>query len=129
MAFEILQTVVTVAAAAGTTVAPIGEVPVREAEGTFNVDRVVLTTPTAVTGNGTNSITVNVRQLRAGASLATVATVAFTAGVNTVAEAPFPLTVSGTPQVLAGDLLEAQFVQIGTGLALPAGSKIGVELS
>ncbi len=129
MAFEILQIPVTVAAAAGTTVVPIGEVPLREAEGTFNVDRVVVTAPTTVTGNGTNSITINVRQLRAGSSLATVATLALTAGVNLTAETPVPLSVTGTPQVLAGDLLEAQFVQIGTGLALPAGTKLGVELS
>ncbi|PZR65801.1 MAG: hypothetical protein DLM66_14815 [Candidatus Dormiibacter spiritus] len=129
MAFEILQTVVpAIAAAAGTTVEPIGEVPVREAEGAFNVERVVVTTPTTVTGAATNTGTINIRQMRAGSAVATLASLALLAGTNLTAEIPAVLALTGVPTVVAGDLLEFQYVQIGTGLALPAGVKVGVEL-
>jgi hypothetical protein len=125
---EVLQANVTVAAAVGTTVQEIGEVPTREAEGTFNVERIEITAPSAVTGNGTNSTTINVRQMRAGAAIATLGSLALVAGVNLVAEVPTALALTGAPTVLAGDVIDAQFVQIGTGLALPAGTNIAVEI-
>lgn len=128
MAMEILQANVTVAAAVGTTVQILGEVPTREAQGAFNIERIVVIAPSAVTGNSTNSTTINVRQMRAGVAIATLGTLALTTGVNLAADVPVALALTGVPTVLAGDVLDVQFVQIGTGLALPAGTNVAAEI-
>lgn len=74
-----------------------------------------------VTGVNTNNVTFNIRQLRAGTPVATFASVTLNAGTNLVAETPLnvPLTAGITPA--AGDVLDVQMVQNGTGLAVGAG--------
>lgn len=130
-AFEILEaTLGAVAAAAGTTVpAELGEVPVQESEQHWQIARMSVTAPTLVTGNASNSGTLNVRQMRAGSAVATVGTLALVAGVNLAAETPVQIPVTGTPDLLAGDVLDVQYVQIGTGLALPAGTSVKAEIN
>lgn len=137
-AFELLEaTLDAVAAAAGTTVpAILGEVPVNESQANFSLQRVEVTAPALVTGNSTNSATINVRQLRAGAPVTTngqtggvLATLALVTGVNLAADTPAVLAVTGTPVLLAGDVLDVQVVQIGTGLAIPAGTSVKAEIS
>lgn len=120
-AFEVLQDdIPATAAAAGTTVlGTIGEVPQTESEQNWAVNRMAITATALVTGNAVNSGTVNVRQLRAGSVIATIGTLALVAGVNLAAEVPTVIPVSGSPVLVAGDVLDVQYVQIGTGLALP----------
>jgi hypothetical protein len=130
-AFQILEASLgAVAAAAGTTVPGIlGEVPVQESEQHWQISRMSVTAPTLVTGNNTNSGTLNVRQMRAGAQVAVVGTLALVTGVNLAAETPVQIPTTGTPDLLAGDVLEVQYVQIGTGLALPAGTEVKAEIN
>lgn len=120
-AFEVLQDdVQQIAAAAGTTLGGVlGEVPSTESMTNWQLARVTITPTAAVTGNSTNSGTINVRQLRGGAVIATVASLALVAGVNLAAEVPTVIPISGTPVLVAGDVLDVQYVQIGTGLLLP----------
>lgn len=130
-AFQLLEaTLGAVAAAAGTTVpAELGEVPLNESEQNWQLQRLSVTTPTLVTGNATNSGTINIRQMRAGAVIATVGTLALVAGVNLAAETPVNIPISGAPVLVAGDVLDVQYVQIGTGLALPAGTAVKAEIA
>lgn len=120
-AFEVLQDdVQQIAAAAGTTLGGVlGEVPSTESMTNWQLARVTITPTAAVTGNSTNSGTINVRQLRGGAVIATVASLALVTGVNLAAEVPTVIPISGTPVLVAGDVLDVQYVQIGTGLLLP----------
>lgn len=136
-AFEVLQvTLPAVAAAAGTTVpASLGEVPQGESEGSFQVYRVSITAPAAVTGNSANSATLYVRQMRAGAPVTTngqtsgyLASLALVTGTNLVADQPVAMTIVGTPALLPGDELDVVAVQIGTGLAIPAGTTVHAEI-
>lgn len=92
------------------------------------VVRASVTAPPGSTVNGqaTNNATISVRQLRAGAVIATVATLTLGAGTNLLPEQPTPMTV--TPAVLQrGDVLDVLLHQNGTGLALPAGLVIDIE--
>ena len=219
-AFALLEaTLDAVAASAGTTVpAELGEVPMTDVQQAFSLARVSVVTPTLVTGNASNSGTINIRQLRqngllttpvsAGGSgyttapqvvigpptgsagsvlgaqqrqavahatisggavnaividdpgagytaapvvtlvggggsgatctsptvgqvvVATLATLALVAGVNLAAEAPVAIPLSAPPvsPLMNGDVLDVQYVQIGTGLALPAGTNVKAEL-
>ena len=120
-AFEVLQDdIAAISAAAGTTVnGELGEVPVNESEQNWGLYRVAITATAAVTGNNSNSGTINIRQMRAGAAVATVASLALVTGTNLAAEVPTVIPISGSPVLVAGDVLDVQYVQIGTGLALP----------
>lgn len=94
------------------------------------IDAIYFTAPSAITGTNTNYFTVNVRQLRAGSVLATLATKAFTSGTNAAAETPVSLPTPASPVVLeAGDVVDVQLVQTGTGLAVPAGCLVTVVVS
>lgn len=96
------------------------------------VAAVYLTPPagfTTVTGVATNNVTFNVRQLRAGSSLGTVASVTLAAGTNLVAETPLSAPVTNPLAVESGDVFDVQMVQNGTGLAVGAGVVAQVELN
>lgn len=126
MAMEIIESgpQALIAAAAGTTTVGIGDVPAHEAQGSYNLERVTVTSQTLITANSLG--TFNVRQLRAGSAVATVATLLIAA--NLVAETPFVIPVTGTPVLLAGDFLDCQYVQTGAGLALTVGWEIHCEI-
>jgi hypothetical protein len=83
----------------------------------------------AITFNGTNFVTLSVRNRgQAGAGTAVAATRAWSA-VSSVALTPETLTLSATAtdlQFATGDLLTCGFVHSGTGLAVPAGSAVQV---
>jgi len=130
-AFEVLQldTGAAIAAAAGTSTFELGEVPMTEAEQGWTVNRVTVTASALVTGVNTNSGTINVRQLRGGVAQQTIASIALVAGTNLPAETPVVIPITGSPNVQSGDLLDVQYVQIGTGLALPANCVVKVEMS
>ncbi len=137
-AFQKLQAdLPAVAAAAGTTVpAEVGEIPVNETNQHWGVQRASVLAPSLVTGNNANSTTLNLRQMRAGAAVTTngqaagvFATLALVTGVNLAADTPVAMTVTGTPDLVAGDVVDVQAVQIGTGLAIPDGTVVALEIS
>lgn len=116
------------AAAGATITTELGEVPT--SEGTDSeVLKVELTSPSLVTGAATNNATINVRRLRAGVLQDVTATITLAAGTNLPAETPVALPITGSPYVAQGDVFEAVQVQNSSGLALPAGVAVEVELS
>jgi len=93
---------------------------------------VTLTPPagfTTVTGVVTNNVTFNVRQLRAGSSLGTVASVQLVSGTNLVAETPLNVPVTAPLAIRRSDVFDVQMVQNGTGLAVGAGVFAQVEIN
>ncbi len=130
MAFEILSvTVPAVAAAGGTTTFLLGEIPTKESEGAFILEKVSVTAPSLVTGVTATAGTFNVRQLRAGAVItAVVGTLALITGVNLAAETEVTIPITTPVNWLAGDLMDVQYVQISTGLALPIGTQLKAEI-
>lgn len=77
----------------------------------------------AITADGTNYFTMNLRNRVAGAGTALAATRSY-AATNSVALTPEAMTVSGTEAntlVAAGDLLTVEKLVAGTGLAMPPG--------
>jgi hypothetical protein len=114
-----------IAAAAGTTTIVIGEVPLNFTQQHFSVARVSVVCPSLVTANSLG--TFNVRQLRAGAVIATFATLLVAA--NLAASTPVVIPITAAPDILAGDVIDVQWVQTGAGLALPAGSTVKVEMA
>jgi cytochrome bd-type quinol oxidase subunit 2 len=127
-AFEVLQDdIAAIAAAAGTTLAGVlGEAPTTESMTNWQIPRVTFTPTLAVIGNSLG--TLNVRQLRAGAVVATVATILLATGTTYAAEVPVVVPITGTPVLVAGDVLDVQYVQTGAGLALPL-STVKAELN
>lgn len=97
------------------------------------VSRVVVTPPagfTTVTGVATNNVTINVRQLRAGAVVATFASLTLNAGTNLVAETPVNIPVTNTNiNLQPDDVIDAVLHQNGTGLAVGAGLVVAVDIS
>lgn len=93
---------------------------------------VQLTAPagySTVTGVATNNVTFNVRQLRAGASLGTVASLTLAAGTNLVAETPVNVPITTPLVIKRSDVFDVQMVQNGTGLAVGAGLFAQVEIN
>ncbi len=84
---------------------------------------------TTVTGVATNNVTFNVRVLRAGTSLGTVASLTLASGTNLVAETPVTVPITGSIATQRGDVLDVQMQQNGTGLAVAAGVICQVELN
>lgn len=119
----------TAAGAPSTTV--LGTVETTDDQETTLV-AVTLTAPagfTTVTGVATNNVTFNVRQLRAGAPLGTVASLTLAAGTNLVAETPVNVPITAPLAVEAGDVFDVQMVQNGTGLAVGAGVFAQVDVN
>lgn len=114
------------AAADGTSV--IGEAPV---DGT--VTRVAFIASSALTGANTESRTLTVKNKgQDGSGTTTVASKAFTSGVNAAASDATTVTLSGTPAnlvVAQGDVLQLESTHVGsTGLADPGGEVV-VEIT
>lgn len=84
---------------------------------------------TTVTGVATNNATFNVRQVRGGSAVATVATVTLNAGTNLVAETPLNVPITTNASLQRGDVFDVQQVQNGTGLAVGAGILAQVEIN
>ncbi len=84
---------------------------------------------TTVTGAADDNATFNVRHLRAGVSLGTVATVTLDEGTDLVAEKPLNVPVTAPKAVRRGDVFDVQMVQNGTGLAVGAGVFAQVEIN
>jgi len=88
------------------------------------VTAVSYATVTAITGANTNTRSVSLVNKGSGAGTTVIATLQFDSGVNTTANVPKVITLSGTPanlQVAAGDMLQWQSTHIGTGIADPGG--------
>jgi hypothetical protein len=78
----------------------------------------------AMTANGTNFCTLNVRNRQSGAGTIVPAGPRAWSAVNSVATTPEVLTLSSTAtdlQAAAGDVLTAHFTHTASGLAIPAG--------
>jgi len=81
-----------------------------------------------VTGVATNNATINIRQLRAGAVIATPAAVTLGVGTNLVAETPLSVPGAGA-SFQAGDVLDVLMHQNGAGIAIGSGIVAEVELN
>jgi ABC-type tungstate transport system permease subunit len=89
-----------------------------------------LVSPSLVTGVNTNTATINVRQLRAGVAVQTIASLPLVAGTNLAALTSVAIPAAGaTPAFQFGDVIDVQLVQSGAGLALPAGIRAQVEIN
>jgi hypothetical protein len=86
---------------------------------------VTLTAPagyTTVTGVVTNNATFNFRQMRANAVItAVIATVTLASGFNLVAETPLVVPITTNVNLQAGDTIDCQMVQNGTGIVVNVG--------
>jgi len=122
-----LRVQVDAAATAVTALSEFGEAPFA---GT--VTRFAYVPAAAITGANTNSRTETLTNRgQAGAGTTVAATLAFTAGVNGVANDAKEATLSATAAnlvVAAGDTLTFDSTAVGTGLADPGGTAI-VELT
>lgn len=79
---------------------------------------------TAITGANTHYFTLNVRNRQTGAGTLVPAALAFTSGVDGVAQTPKTITVSGTAAQVAvaeGDVITVEKAITGNGLACPDG--------
>jgi hypothetical protein len=105
--------------AAGTAIT----VPVIELPWDITVTGVLWVPGAAVTANGTNYVTLSVRNRGAAAGTVVIAERSYASG-NSVARTPEQLTLSGTASDLApaaGDLLTVEAAHTASGLAVPAG--------
>jgi hypothetical protein len=129
MSFTVLRgTAPAQSAGGGTSATPIGSVPSSFSQAGYSPSKITVISPTLVTGVTTNTATINVRQLRAGAAVATIGTLPLVSGTNLAAETEVAVPVTGSPVLLDSDVLDVQLVQGGTGLVLPAGIVVQVEL-
>ncbi|MGO4470340.1 hypothetical protein AB4Y95_00175 [Arthrobacter sp. M-10] len=118
-------------AGGATSTTLIGTVETTDDQGN-NLVAVTLTPPagfSTVTGVATNNVTLNVRQLRAGVALGTVASLQLVSGTNLVAETPLNVPVTAPLGVQRSDVFDVQMVQNGTGLAVGAGVLAQVEIN
>lgn len=93
---------------------------------------VVITPPpgyTTVTGVATNNATFNVRQVRAGSSLGTVATLTLNSGTNLVAETPVAVPITNSLALQDNDVFDVVMHQNGSGLLVNAGLFVTVVTS
>jgi hypothetical protein len=92
----------------------------------------VITPPpgySTVTGVATNNATFNVRQVRAGSSVGTFASLTLNSGTNLVAESPVVVPVTAPPTLQSGDVFDVVMHQNGTGLAVGAGLFVTVDVN
>jgi len=117
-------------AAGATSTTLVGTVETTDDQGDTLV-AVTLTPPagfSTVTGVATNNATFNVRQLRAGTSLGTVASLQLVVGKNLVAETPVNVPLTTPLGVQRGDVFDVQMVQNGSGIAVGIGVQAQVEV-
>lgn len=82
-----------------------------------------------LTGGATNNATISVRQLRNGVVLQTFASLTLAAGVSLAAEIPVTIPLNSQPVLRAGDVLDVQLHQNGTGQAITSGLHLSVFVS
>lgn len=107
-------------ATAGTPI----EVPLFRAPFRCTITAIQFLTVSAITGANTNYFTLNVRNRTTGAGTAIPGALAFTSGVDTVAQTPKTITLSATAAdlILAeDDVVTAEKAVTASGLACPAG--------
>ncbi len=99
----------------------------------LGVARVVVTPPpgyATVTGSAApNNAQINVRQLRAGAVLTSLATLVLAPGTNLAAESPIAIPIMTSPALQQDDVVDVVLHQNGTGLAIPAGLVVEVDVA
>jgi hypothetical protein len=131
MAFQDIQAPLPAQAAAGaTTETIVGVVPGTFAEPAYLLQSLSVASPSLVTGVTTNTATINFRSYRAGVLTGNpLGTLALITGVNLPAlrEVQVPISSANT-YLQAGDVITAQLVQGGTGLALPAAMMAKAEV-
>lgn len=115
-------------AAGGDIFTEISAVQRTESDLNYTVSEIVVVSPTAVTGVATNNFTLSVRQLRAGSVVATIGSVTFGSGTNLAVETPLVVPVTTAPSLQQDDVLDVLLHQNGTGLAVPVGIVVEVEL-
>lgn len=119
----------TAAGATSTTVLGVYQLEFAE---TDTIRAVTLTPPagySTITGVATNNVTFNFRQVRAAAAVQTFASITLTVGNNLVAETPLNVPITATPVFQAGDVVDVQMVQNGTGLAVAIGVTAAVTVN
>lgn len=117
-------------AGGGTSTTYIGTAEIQDAS-SLQVQSVTVTAPagyTTVTGAATNNYTINVRQMRANASVGTIATLTGASGVNLVAETPVNIPITASYAVQPNDTFDVQLVQNASGLAINVGLIVEVDL-
>lgn len=135
-AFGDLQASIPAAALAVSTTATteVGVAPTQESQPSYVVSKLSLTTLTAVTGVGAAGAgaTAQFRKTpAAGGAAVVMGSLQFNAGTNSVAETELNIPLSGVAGATTlndGDVVDFQWVQGATGLALPA-SEAKVEFN
>ena len=79
-----------------------------------------------VTGAATNNVTFTIRQLRAGAVVATFGSLTTSTGISLSPEAPVQVPVTAQPILMAGDVIDVQMHQNGNGRAVSAGLLLSI---
>ncbi|GAB2676663.1 hypothetical protein [Nocardia goodfellowii] len=82
-----------------------------------------------LTGTATDNATITVRQLRNGVVQRTFASLTLAAGTNLAAEIPVTVPLTSQPVLRAGDVLDVQVSQNGTGRAIASGLHLSVFVS
>lgn len=118
-------------AAGGDATTYVGTVEPSDASG-YGVAAVVITPPpgySTVTGVATNNVTFNFRQVRAGSSVGTFATITLNSGTNLVAETPLAVPITAPPVLQVGDVIDVVMHQNGSGIAVGAGLFVTVDVN
>jgi len=106
----------------------IDSVPGSFSESAYQIAKLALVSPATMTGVATNNVTFNFRQYRGGVLLQTVGTVTLAAGTNLAAMTEVAVPITGGTAAQVGDVFTVQTVQNGTGLAVPLGVMVKVEM-
>lgn len=118
-------------AGGGDSTTLVGVFEATDASG-VSVSRVEIEPPpgySTVTGIATNNATFTVRQVRAGASVATIGTLTLGVGTNLVAETPVNVPITTTVTFQPDDAVDVVMHQNGTGIAIGAGLVVVVDIS
>lgn len=87
----------------------------------MRIREIYLVAEAVLTGANTNTVTINIRQWRAGSALSTLASVPFVSGTNLAVFTPFLMTnLVKNNNIQPGDVITVQSVNAGSGLATPA---------
>ncbi|WP_405166720.1 hypothetical protein OG203_17440 [Nocardia sp. NBC_01499] len=82
-----------------------------------------------VTGAATNNATISVRQLRNGVVVQTFARLTLAQGIVLAAAMPVTIPLAAQPVLRAGDVLDVQLHQNGTGQAIGPGLFLSIFVS
>lgn len=108
------------------TAASVKEVAIGRAPFPGVITGVVFIPAAGVTGAATNFFSINVRNRQAGAGTLVPATLAFSAGIDAVAQTPRTITLGSAANLVVaeGDVITVEKAVTGTGLACPDGEVI-----